>query len=56
MEREYKKLKQQIETVTPLETTINEAKRIENIHKLLKNKGENYKFSDAEKELISKLT
>lgn len=56
MEREYKKLKQQIATVTPLETTINEAKKIENIHKLLKNKGENYKLSDVEQKLISKLT
>lgn len=55
MEREYKKLKNQIETITPLETTINEAKKIENMHKLIKNKGINYELSEEEKELVNKL-
>lgn len=55
MEREYKKLKSQIETITPLETTINEAKKIENMHKLIKNKGINYELSEEEKELVNKL-
>lgn len=55
MEREYKKLQKQISTITPLENTINEAKKIENMHKLLKNKGINYEMSQEEKELINRL-
>lgn len=55
MEREYKKLKNQLETIIPLETTINEAKRIENMHNLIKNKGINYELSEEEKELVNKL-
>lgn len=55
MEKEYKKLKKQIETITPLKTTLDEAKKIENIHTLLKNKGVDYELSEVEKELVNKL-
>ena len=55
MEREYNKLKKQIETITPLQSTINEAKKIENVHTLLKNKGKNYELSEVEQELANKL-
>ena len=55
MEKEYKKIKQQIENITPLESTINEAKKIENMHCLIKNKGIDYELSAEEKELINKL-
>ena len=55
MEKEYNKLKKQIETITPLQSTINEAKKIENVHTLLKNKGSNYEMSEVEKELANKL-
>lgn len=53
MEKEYKKLKKQMETVMALDTTISEAKKIENIHNLVKNKGINYELSEEEKELIN---
>lgn len=52
MEREYKKLKKQMDTIMALDSTISEAKRIENIHNLLKNKGVDYKLSEEEKQLI----
>ncbi len=55
MEKEYKKLKKQLSEIMPLETTINEAKKIENIHTLLKNKGINYELSEEEKELAQRL-
>lgn len=55
MEKEYKKIKQQIENITPLESTINKAKKIENMHCLIKNKGIDYELSAEEKELINKL-
>ena len=53
MEREYKKLKKQMDTIMALDSTISEAKRIENIHNLLKNKGADYKLSEEEKQLIN---
>lgn len=52
MEKEYKKLKKQMETIMALDSTISEAKRIENIHNLIKNKGENYELSEEEKQLV----
>lgn len=55
MEREYNKLKKQIDSITPLQSTINEAKKIENVHILLKNKGKNYELSEVEQELTNKL-
>ena len=53
MEREYKKLKKQMDTIMALDSTISEAKKIENIHNLLKNKGADYKLSEEEKQLIN---
>ena len=53
MEREYKKIKKQMSTIMALDSTISEAKKIENIHNLLKNKGKNYELSEEEKELIN---
>lgn len=52
MEKEYNKLKKQLGTVISLESTISEAKKIENLHNLIKNKGINYELSDEEKILI----
>ena len=56
MEREYNKLKKQLTTVIALEGTISEAKKIENLHNLIKNKGENYELSEEEKKLIEILS
>ena len=41
-----------METIMALDSTISEAKRIENIHNLIKNKGENYELSEEEKQLV----
>lgn len=56
MEREYNKLKKQLTTVIALEGTISEAKKIENLHNLIKNKGKNYELSDEERKLIEILS
>jgi len=53
--KEYKKIKKQMNTVMALDSTISEAKKIENIHNLLKNKGKNYELSEEEKKLIEML-
>jgi len=53
MEKEYKKIKKQMNTIMALENTISEAKQIENVHNLIKNKGIGYELSEQEKELIN---
>ncbi len=53
MEKEYKKIKKQMNTIMALDSTISEAKTIENIHNLLKNKGKDYELSEEEKELVN---
>ena len=53
MEKEYKKIKKQMDTIMALDSTITEAKKIENFHNLIKNKGENYELSEEERELIN---
>ena len=55
MEKEYKKIKKQMDTIMALDATISEAKKIENVHNLIKNKGINYELSAEEKELINML-
>lgn len=53
MNKEYKKIKKQMDTIMALDSTISEAKKIENLHNLIKNKGENYELSEEERELIN---
>lgn len=53
MEKEYKKIKKQMNTIMALDTTISQAKQIENVHNLIKNKGIDYELSKEEKELIN---
>ena len=54
MEKEYKKLEEELEKTLPLENTIKEARNIENIHILIKNKGD-FNLSKDELELAQKL-
>ena len=55
MEKEFNKLKKEIKQVLPIENTIKEARQIENIHTLIKNRGGNFDLSKEELELASKL-
>lgn len=55
MEREYKKIKEKLKEVMPIEQTIINAKRIENLHTLIKNNGHNFNLSKEEIELANKL-
>lgn len=54
MEREYIKIKNQLEEIMPLDNTIKEARKIENIHQLIKNKN-SFDLSEEEKQLAQKL-
>lgn len=55
MEKEYKKIKNELKNLAPIEKTINEAKTIENLHNLIKNNGQNFDLTNEELELAEKL-
>lgn len=54
MEREYKKIKKQLVETMPLEETLTEARKIENIHTLVKNKN-SFELTEEELQLAEKL-
>lgn len=55
MEKEYKKIKEKLKEVMPIESTIKEARTLENLHTLIKNKGGSFNLSKEEIELANKL-
>ena len=55
MEKEYYKIKRELKNLVPLEQTINEAKTIENLHKLIRNNGQNFDLTQEQLELAEKL-
>lgn len=56
MEKEYKKIIEVINRLMPLENTLKEARKIENLHNLIKNNGHNFNLSKEELELAKILT
>lgn len=55
MEKEYNKMREKLNEIIPIETTIKEARKIEMIHNLIKNNGKNFNLSNHELELVKKL-
>ena len=55
MEKAYKNIKNYLNKTIPLENTINEARKIENIHNLIKNNGKDFNISIEEKILAERL-
>lgn len=55
MEKAYKNIQTNLNKVVPFENTINEARKIENIHNLIKNNGNDFNISELEIELAGKL-
>ena len=55
MEKSYKNIENYLNKVMPLENTINEARKIQNIHSLIKNNGKNFDKSKEELRLAEKL-
>ena len=54
MEKEYNKIKIELNNLIPIENTIKNAKNIETIHNLIKNNGQNFNLSEQEIELANK--
>lgn len=55
MEKEYKKIKEKMEGVIPIEQTIKNARTIETIHNLIKNNGNKFELSQDQLDLAEKL-
>lgn len=55
MQREYKKIKTQLKELMPIEQTIQQARKIENIQTLIQNKNGDFNLSEEEIELANKL-
>lgn len=51
MQREYDKIRTKLKEIAPIEKTINTAKTIENLHKLIKNNGQNFNLTPEQLEL-----
>ena len=55
MEKEYKKIKTEINYLAPIEKMINKARIIENLHMLIKNNGQDFNLTKEQIELAEKL-
>jgi len=55
MEYQYNKIEEYLQKVIPLEETLKKARKIENMHELIKNNGKDFNLSNEEKELAEML-
>ena len=53
MEKEYNDLEKNIKEILPIETIINDARKIENIHNIIKNNGGNFDLTTNQLELAN---
>lgn len=55
MQLEYDKIREKLKDLVPLEETLKNAHKVENLHKLIKNKGKDFNLSEEEIALAEKL-
>lgn len=55
MQKEYNKIQEKLKEIIPIEQTIKNARIIETLHNLIKNKGIDFNLSSEELELVQKL-
>lgn len=55
MEREYQKIRKVSKDLIPIEKTISDVRTIENLHKLIKNNGQDFNLTQEQIELAEKL-
>ena len=56
MEREYEKIKDKLKELLPIESTLKEARVIENLHTLIKKNGQEFNLTNEQLELARMLT
>ena len=55
MEKEYQKIRKVSKDLIPMEKTISDVRTIENLHKLIKNNGQDFNLTQEQIELAEKL-
>ena len=55
MQREYEKIKDKLKELIPMETTLKQARTIENLHTLIKNNGQNFNLTEEQEKLANLL-
>jgi len=55
MQREYEKMKEKLKELIPMESTIKEARTIENLHTLIKNNGQDFNLTEEQEQLAKML-
>ena len=55
MQREYEKIKDKLKELIPMETTLKQARIIENLHTLIKNNGQNFNLTEEQEKLANLL-
>lgn len=56
MELEYNKIREKLKELVPIEETLKKAHEVENLHKLIKSKGQDFNISEEELALAKKLS
>mgnify|MGYP003506551696 CR=1 FL=1 len=54
--QKYRKIQEYLQEVVPLEEVLEKARKVENLHELIKNNGKNFDLSDEQKELAEMFT
>jgi len=55
MQREYEKIKDKLKELIPMETTLKQARTIENLHTLIKNNGQDFNLTEEQQKLANLL-
>ena len=56
MEKEYEKINEKLKILIPTENTLKQARKIENLHKLIKNNGQDFNLTEEQLKLADILT
>ena len=56
MTKVYNKIKNQLNNIIPLEKILKETRKVEILHNLIKNNGQNFEITDSEKQLAENLS
>lgn len=55
MQKEYEKMREKLKILIPMESTIKQARTIENLHTLIKNNGQDFNLTEEQKKLANLL-
>ena len=56
MSKEYEKIAEKSEKTIPIENILKETRKVETLHNLIKNNGQNFELTGVEKEIVEKIS